>query len=509
MDRAGAETSEDVLMPTDSSLMQNRNKHNFNIILGNIEGLSTFRRPHKVAMLKEMAIENNVGLIALTESHLTDEIYDAEIKMSGYQHFRADRVGARKGGVIVYMRNDIAKQSRLLSSGSRNCHEWLTLLLHDIDVMISIVYRPPVGDVSSLRNILSIIEKDINDQENSDLSLCICGDFNLPSIRWDILETQRGGHHSGQAEVFVEFVKNRCMEQYVCGPTRGNNTLDLFLTDNPDIVKDITIQDSTQSDHRIILIESGLTGNSDKQPPENSSGISSFNFWHKEANWDEINRKLSLVNWDVSSSPEDLYKMILTEVERAADGVFPIKILNKRRKNIPRDRKVLMRRKTKLNKRLKRETNESIILRLKSNIRDVEQMIILSHETESRNIEKNAIDTIKVNPKFFYKYARSKSKIKSSIGPLIVDGHRFETNREMCEVLCEQYKSVFIESSSDEYYDNVDHLEETMNDININECDFIEAIDQIKANSAAGPDAIPAVLIKKCVNSLANCWSFK
>lgn len=44
----------------------------------------------------------------------------------------------------------------------------------------------------------------------------------------------------------------------------------------------------------------------------------------------------------------------------------------------------------------------------------------------------------------------------------------------------------------------------TISDINFGEKDVIKAIDEIKENSTAGPDHVPAILLKKCKHSLAT-----
>ena len=50
-----------------------------------------------------MAISNNNLIMALTESHLNEDISDAEITIYGFTPYRADRVGIVKKGIIVYI----------------------------------------------------------------------------------------------------------------------------------------------------------------------------------------------------------------------------------------------------------------------------------------------------------------------------------------------------------------------------------------------------------------------
>ena len=75
----------------------------------NIEGLYTRNKKDKLTQLREMATAENVAIIAVTESHLREELRSAEVPISGFQFQRADRVNSvKKSGVALYRRDDIA-----------------------------------------------------------------------------------------------------------------------------------------------------------------------------------------------------------------------------------------------------------------------------------------------------------------------------------------------------------------------------------------------------------------
>jgi hypothetical protein len=57
----------------------------------NIEGLFPRRKRHKIGVLEEIAETEGIIMLALTESHLREDIQDGEIEMKGFQHYRADR----------------------------------------------------------------------------------------------------------------------------------------------------------------------------------------------------------------------------------------------------------------------------------------------------------------------------------------------------------------------------------------------------------------------------------
>ena len=65
----------------------------------------------------------------LTESHLNDEIKDAEIKIDGYKIYRADRKNFKQGGAIIYLKTSLNLGARELCELSHNMIEMKVLLL--------------------------------------------------------------------------------------------------------------------------------------------------------------------------------------------------------------------------------------------------------------------------------------------------------------------------------------------------------------------------------------------
>ena len=66
-----------------------------------------------------------------------------------------------------------------------------------------------------------------------------------------------------------------------------------------------------------------------------------------------------------------------------------------------------------------------------------------SFRNEQAKIEKNAVDNIKNNPKYFYTYANSKSRVKTNIGPLRKDDTIYDNKYDMANILSDQYKQTF------------------------------------------------------------------
>ena len=122
------------------------------ILFGNIAGLYPGTNKVKVQFVMERTKENNCIITALPESHLKSYIFDAEIYISGYQIFRTDRRDKiNKGGVILYIRDDFAKGSKLFSHGCNGVVEWICLYLPVIRSLIINVYTLVMDRLSVFR----------------------------------------------------------------------------------------------------------------------------------------------------------------------------------------------------------------------------------------------------------------------------------------------------------------------------------------------------------------------
>ncbi|MPC43268.1 hypothetical protein E2C01_036911 [Portunus trituberculatus] len=78
------------------------------LLVGNIQGLYPETNQSKLPFLRELSSGKNFMIIALTETHLSEGVREAEINILNYTPFQTDRKAKTHGGTITYMRNDIA-----------------------------------------------------------------------------------------------------------------------------------------------------------------------------------------------------------------------------------------------------------------------------------------------------------------------------------------------------------------------------------------------------------------
>ena len=118
--------------------------------------------------------------------------------------------------------------------------------------------------------------------------------------------------------------------------------------------------------------------------------------------------------------------------------------------------------------------------------------------------ERKVAECRKTNPKMFYSFVNRVKKVRSKIGPLRNDeGEIVSDYMEMSNVLNKQYASVFTSSE-----DALPELESTANGNEIKDVEISidivkRVIDQLKEQSASGPDEIPPRVMKELRNEIA------
>ena len=104
--------------------------------------------------------------------------------------------------------------------------------------------------------------------------LNILEDFNFPNIDWSSsnCNPSHGREQQLAGEALLSFIDYNMLHQVVNTPTRDRNILELFLTNNERLIRNVAAQDSPLSDHRVVSMNL-LTDMKSQNPP---SPISTF-----------------------------------------------------------------------------------------------------------------------------------------------------------------------------------------------------------------------------------------
>jgi hypothetical protein len=115
-----------------------------------------------------------------------------------------------------------------------------------------------------------------------------------------------------------------------------------------------------------------------------------------------------------------------------------------------------MRKRTRLNKQIAKSTSDLKRQRLVNLHNEIELRLQDSHRIEEQAAEERVVEVIRENSKYFFKYAQSKAKIKTPVGPLKDNDVLVRDDQGMCELLGSQFESV---SSNPRYSSEENEIE--------------------------------------------------
>ena len=270
--------------------------------------------------------------MALCESHLRDEILDAEIRMEGYRIFRSDRQsGIKKGGVIMYLRDDFGADVKILSSGSTGEVEWLALKSQRRRLVLITIYRPPTCSTQAFRKALEEIQNALDMLSAPQPTIIMTGDLNFPLLDWVSEEVAAGTTDMrSQAELFLEFAHMNMIEQYVREPTREDNLLDVVLCNDNNVVIGTRVDDTILSDHRLLTTRINLPCFEEAGPGLEAvrEGLGALNFHHDHVDWDKVNQDFAEINWVhelADKNAEDSHQIFVDRIREVCWAHYPVR----------------------------------------------------------------------------------------------------------------------------------------------------------------------------------------
>ena len=410
--------------------------------------------------------------------------------------------------------------------------ELLIIQIETLNLHILCIYRPPDTTSVEFQPCLNKINSYLDSIPTAANTLLI-GDLNFPHLKWSEVENTvihnllSGSTRDQQKQVnaLLELTDSFLMTQLVTEPTRGNNVLDLVFTNSEDMLSNLTVDKASKqlSDHNIIsgTINQETSHINNLQHNRQTAKLAEFCFWSDKADWAETNNSLNSVPWTMNitddTSVESDIKYLYNEVYKSCTGNIPKQSLSKLNK-IPRDRKLLFRRSKHLKRKLLNATSQKKVDDINSELVNIQEKLLKSHQTERIRNENFVVKGIKKNSKLFFKYAKKFRKFKQSVVKLKnSDGENVTDPVQMCELLKQQYEKSFNKNKSDIEVSlneptsidsiNISDLfseDADFTEIDITTEDVINAIKSTKINSAPGQDCMPAILLHKCAESLVE-----
>ena len=201
----------------------------------------------------------------------------------------------------MYIHDKIAINSYLTYDD--NISQGVICLSKTHKCVIICIYRPPTSGLESFSNLLTFISDFLAEfNSNNELSTFLFGDFNLPKFNWKLPNCNSLLISESLYKQLIMFMNEHFFSQYVTDFTRGENILDLFLTENPNFVHFIKCEDISLSDHYLVRIYTnffrGLDTDLHRRPVASLELLNFSAFDLDGADFDQINRELESVDWE-------------------------------------------------------------------------------------------------------------------------------------------------------------------------------------------------------------------
>ena len=291
-------------------------------------------------------------IIIGTETHLDSDFSDTEFLPSNYKTHRKDR-NKYGGGVLIALRDELFELSSRVHELETNCEIlWIKLKSKDSkDLYICSYYRPDTGDAESSAQFEISVSRACS-KENS--KIVIAGDLNFPDYVWASMTLKPSGYPNLHRQ-FCDFLHDKGLEQLVLEPTRGENTLDLVMTNTPHLVPRIETIPGI-SDHEIVFFEytNNLLSHTQTQRPVSV---------YKKADWQSMRQSFNEVRTELqrlhsdNADVESMWQYFHDQYTNIVKTNIPTKILKKKVNHpwIKPDIKKLMKRRDQKFRKLKKK----------------------------------------------------------------------------------------------------------------------------------------------------------
>ena len=469
---------------------------------------------NKIDLLRALASEENFDIIAITESwlDLAGNHFKPEVEIEGFNMFHTDRNRKRGGGVIIYIKDNLqccVNSTIKLDDNTESL--WLNVKEGKNKLVIGLLYRPPNLSKEASNLLWQEIERACRSKH-----VCIMGDFNYRNIDWEALVGDQ------EAEEFLNVVQDNFLRQIINEPTRGNNILDLVLTNREEVIKDTEIGGNLgNSDHCEIRFKMKWNGidssmNNVKIPDfrrANYNGLRTYLEAVVQKPGNEINSGIdSMISVSGDNNHQEEEITIEEEYERIIEQLITGQMINipykeiRTKNNDPKWMTDKIKHYIGIKKGIYRKIkNGEDHLRQRYNelARDVKKLVRVAR----RNYEIKVANRAKEDPKSFYQLY--KTKVRDKIGPLIDSNGELVSDRDsMAGMLNDFFLSVFTQEDTL----NIPEVsmifrgndEEKLKDILITKEIVTKEIDKIKSSKAPGPDEVFPRILKECKDVLSE-----
>lgn len=429
-----------------------------------------------------------------------------EMSISGYKLY----LKRENRGIAIYVHESISAWQVEMNTEFEEAL-WIRMRVNkNEEALMGCLYRSPHSSKENNDKLRQLL---VEVNSGRDTHVFMVGDFNYPKIDWENWTTE-GGSTETEEYKFIEAVRNSYMYQHVSQATRGRgmvstSLLDLIMTREEGIISNIEYESPLgKSDHCVLIIDLKFFNSVPQRSYEK--------FYYDKGDYEAMRTFLGSIEWEegfkhCKDNVEEQLKMITENLQLAKQKFIPSKIIDtagQRQYNTPLDMK------TRQAVRKKHRTWQRYIetmdqQKYKEYARARNKAKSMTRKLQ-RAAEREISLSVRENPKNFWKYVKSKVKVKEGVADLYISesGDREEltkTDGEKAQVLADFFSSVFIEEldsvpppiATRNYGSRLEMVEITAHEIK-------EKLKNLKVDKSPGPDEIQPRILKELSSELAE-----
>lgn len=472
----------------------------------NVRGLRS-----KTSTVFKNSLNSDQNIICLTETWLNNTISSQEVICDLYNVYRRDRedtaCNKQEGGGVL-----IAVDKNLKSFAQHTWNSdaedlWVTVVQegnHNIKFHICCVYLPP-GDMLALHTFCSKLSNITI--ENPDSVIVLCGDFNLPNIKWSLdpvnLFCKPHNFVDANSSLLIDTMSYCGLSQYNCHVNSSDNTLDLIYGNNNKISNlKICTSPLVPEDNYHNTLEFDLNIRCYRNAHKLNNVHLTYNF--KQGNYDAINNELKNIDWNSEFSAlnsEECSSKFYLIINKLIDMYIPM--YPKCHRNFPHWYSVstikVIKEKKKYHRLWKQFSNKMDYLTFKL-LRGRSKYLITQDYMKFVDACENNIPN---NPKQIWQFTKSKRSNSSAISAIDHNNTLITDGLNICNRFSDYFSSVFNPPNSAVDLSNISKCNNLcISNYYISRETILDKIIALP-DKAAGSDNIPTCFIKKCAGNIS------
>ena len=428
----------------------------------------------------------------------------AEFAIDNYELYYNHEDSNCHRGVCIYVHQSL-KSKRILQCESCPESVWCEINLQKNDTLIlGSVYRSPNANPANNETINSFL---MNLSARKPTHLLISGDFNYPEINWENGYSQTNEDH--RASKFLNTVYDSYLIQHVDQHTHFRSDqeptlIDLLLTNEEEMVNGIQYLPPLGKSHHSGLLFQYMCYNN----PTRNASLREKIYQYHAGKYAEMNQELNQFDWGSvleGKSAEESWCLFEDLIQKMVEKYVPKRRVRDDGSRPPPWMNNAIREKSKDKWAAyweMRRNRDDPSRRHYAKIRN--QLKWLVRKTV-KNYEKSVAAEAKTNPKAFYAYVKSKTKVQSSIPDIETVNGLTKTDTEKAEAMNQFFTSVFTKEDLHSIPQPTNYFkDDALTDIEITEDIVRKKLMELNQNKSAGADNQHPRVLKEIADTIVT-----